>query len=230
MARITSYATLATGVQDYLGRTDLGVASGNLDYLCAEAEEEMNSRLRVRRMLTALTPTVSSAGVVTLPSDFGGWVRFTVNDGSSKWDLDLKAPEQIIETMPFVTETGVPKKLFQNGSTHKILPYTDGLYTFTALYYARIPQLTAAAGTNWVITNFPMAYLFGCLVAAAGIAKDDSPAFQARLDKWEKRFSRAIERIIAEDAKDYDARKYATVAPDTSLFSGATVSNIESDG
>jgi hypothetical protein len=63
MARITTYATLATAVQTYMGnRTDVGVASGNLDYLCSEAEEEMNARLRVRRMLTTVTPTVSSAG------------------------------------------------------------------------------------------------------------------------------------------------------------------------
>ena len=57
MARVTDYSSLATAVQAYLGgRPDVGVASGNLDYLLMEAEEEMNTRLRTRRGLTATTP------------------------------------------------------------------------------------------------------------------------------------------------------------------------------
>lgn len=226
MARVTNYSSLATAVQAYTGRDDVGVASGNLDYLCMEAEQEMNARLRVRRMLTALTPTVSSAGVVTEPTGWGGWARFQVRDGSTEWDLDLLAPEKTTEVSSLYNSEGVPKALIQ-GATMTVFPYDDGEYSYAALYYKRVPELTAAATTNWVITNFPSAYLYGCLAAARAFIADDSPTWAARFDLWDKRFKRALEQIVLEDAKDFDARKRASLRPDTSLFTGGMRSNIE---
>lgn len=224
MARITDYASLATGVQSYLKRGDLGVASGNLDYLIQEVEQELNARLRVRRMLTAITPTVSSAGVVTLPADYGGWKRFQVRDGSREWDLDLKNPEQLTDISALYTSTGIPKALV-TGATSQIVPYTDGVYTFAALYYARVPTLSSTATTNWVVANFPFVYLYGCLAAAGGYATDD-----ARFAKWASRFDHAVDGIEEEDAKDIDARTAALLSPNTSLFSkGSRVYNVLAD-
>jgi hypothetical protein len=229
MARVTDYASLATAVQAYLTRSEVGVASGNLDYLCSEAEEEMNARLRVRRMLTAITPTVSSAGVVTLPSDFGGWVRFQVRDGSREWDLDLLPAEQVTSVWDLYGSAGSPKALISTGATSQVWPYTDGAYTFAGLYYARVPALTSSATTNWVISNFPNAYLYGCLAAARGFIKDDAPAMQSRFDRWEKRFKDALARIEREASFDVDARKNATTTPDTTLFSRGGGYNVLSD-
>ena len=226
MARVSSYSTLATAVQDYLHQTQVGVSAGNLDYLCAEVEQEMNARLRVRRMMTAVTPTVSAAGVVTLPTGWGGWVRFVCRDGNTEWDLDLLAPEKTTEVSSLYGDEGVPKALI-TGATTRIWPYTDGDYTFTAVYYLRVPELSTGAATNWVITNYPMAYLFGCLAAARGFVQDDTPALASRFDLWDRRFKRVLDQIEAEDARDFDARKNASLAPDTSLFGGREKSNIE---
>lgn len=227
MARITTYATLATAVQDYLALTSVGVASGNLDYLLSEAEEEMNARLRVRRMLTSSSPTVSSTGVVTLPTDFGGWKRFQIRDGVSEWDLELIAAEQTTDvTRVYTQPNGVPRVLITNGATSQILPFTNSTYTFVALYYARIPQLTAAATTNWVIANYPNVYLYGCLAAAAGFVQDMQPAQASRFDQWAKKFGHAIDRINTEDAIDLDARSNTTLTPNTALFNRGVRSNI----
>lgn len=226
MARVTSYSTLATAVQAYLGRDDVGVSAGNLDYLCAEAEQEMNARLRTRRMMTSVTPTVSAAGVVTLPTSWGGWVRFVARDGTSEWDLDLIAPEKTTEVSSLYGDEGVPKALI-TGATTQIWPYTNGEYTFTAIYYLRVPELSSGAATNWVITNYPMAYVYGCLAAARGLVKDDSPAAMSRFDMWDRRFKRVLDQIEIEDARDFDARKNASLTPDTSMFGGAVKSNIE---
>jgi hypothetical protein len=231
MARITTYATLATAVQAAMGnRTDIGVASGNLDQLCSEAEEEMNARLRVRRMLTTATPTVSSAGVVTLPSDWLGYKRFVARDGSSEWDLDLREAQAKPTISSAYLTAGKPQALI-TGSTTVIWPYTDLAYTYTSVYYAMIPQLTSSATSNWVLANFPNAYLYGCLAAARGLVHDDEPTWQSRLDRWEKRFSAAINRIQAHDAHDLDARTHVEMSPDTALFSGSRFSsNITGDG
>lgn len=231
MARITTYPTLATAVQTYMGnRADVGVASGNLDYLCSEAEEEMNARLRVRRMLTVVTPTVSAAGVVTLPTDWLGYKRFVARDGSSEWDLDLREAQAKPTVSSAYLTPGKPQILV-TAATSFIWPYTDATYTFTSVYYAMIPQLTSSATTNWVITNFPNTYLYGCLAAARGLVHDDEPTWQSRLDRWEKRFNAAINRIAAHDAHDLDSRTHVEMNPDTALFNGSTFgSNIRGDG
>lgn len=224
MAQVTTYTTLATAVQSYLSRTDVGVASGNLDYLIQEVEEEANSRLRVRRMLTSVTPTVSAAGVVTLPSDFGGWKRFQVRDGSREWDLNLLSAEETTDIWTLYGSAGIPKALITTGSTSQILPFTNGAYTFAGLYFGRIAQLTSGAPTNWLIANFPMVYLYGCLAAAKGLIGDD-----ARMPIWIDRFNRAMKHVQMEDAKDLDARSNNTMSPDTSLFGGAGIYNPLSD-
>lgn len=225
MTQVTNYTSLATGIQSYLQRDDVGVGSGNLDYLIQEVEQELNARLRVRRMLTVVTPTVSAAGVVTLPSDFGGWKRFQVRDGAREWDLDLKSAEQTTDVFSLYTSTGIPEALITNGANSQIWPFTASVYTFAALYYSRVPQLTSGAATNWVITNFPMVYLYGCLAAAQGMVKDD-----ARFPVWAARFARGVEAIEDEDSKDLDARSNTILSPDTSLFTGRGVYNVLADG
>lgn len=232
MARITNYSTLATAVQEYLSRTDVGVASGNLDYLLSEAEEEMNSRLRVHRMLTAAASVVpSSTGVVTLPTDFMGWKRFQMRDGVNEFDLDLRSAEETTEVSRlYGTYSGIPQALLMLTSTAQIWPYTHGVYTFACLYYARIPQLTSGAATNWVVTNYPNAYLYGCLAAARGLVKEETPAGASRFDVWAKRFDMAIKRIEREDARDLEGRNNTRLEPDTSLFTRRGKANIEADG
>lgn len=224
MARVTNYSTLATAVQAYLAQTDVGVSAGNLDYLCAEVEQELNARLRVRHQLTAITPTVSSAGVVTLPTGFLGWARFQVRDGTVEWDLDLKAAESTTEVSSLYQDTGVPRALITNGATSQIWPYTDGVYTFRGLHFLKVPELSSGAATNWVITNYPMAYVYGCLAAARGFVMDDETG---RFAMWAKRFDRVVAQIQRESAKDTDARKNATLGMDTSLFGSRMRSNIE---
>lgn len=226
MARVSSYSTLATAVNAYLGRD---LATANLDYFCAEAEQEMNAKLRVRFMLTAITPTVSSAGVITLPTGFLGWKRFQVRDGTSEWDLALKSAEQLTSISPLYGQAGVPQAVITVGATSQIWPYTDAVYTFRGLHYLKIPELASGAATNWVTANYPMAYLYGCLMAARGFIKDDDPTWSARFDRWEKRFFRAIDQINAADAIDLDARTHAELDADTSLFSGGGDNNIRAD-
>lgn len=233
MAAISSYATLGSALAMYTARADMG-ATQTLDWMISEAEQEMNGRLRVRRMLTTVTPTVSSAGVVTLPSDFAGWKRFTARDGTSEWDLALASAEQKAEVQSAYASEGQPCALVTLGSTSQIWPYDDGVYTYVGLYYARIPALTSSASTNWVVTNFPNAYLYGCLAAAcriaAGSAQPDMvPKWVTQAEGWQRQFSGVIEHIKREDAKDLDARTHATLSPDTTLFGGRQYSNIQSD-
>lgn len=216
----TTYAELVTAVSDYSKRADIVAAT--VDYLITEAEEEMNARLRVRRQLTALTPTVSSSGAVTIPSDWRGWKRFLARDGSQSWALDMLDIEQQFELDSTTSGTGIPQAIVMDGSAGQIWPYTDGTYTFRALYFAGIPNLTSGAPTNWLLTRYPMAYVYGCLAALSAFTIDD-----ARVPQWQAAFSRAIDRINDEDARERDSRTSQTLTPNTNLFGGGWRSNIE---
>lgn len=216
-----SYTELVTAIADYTHRTDL--TSGYVDYFITEAEAEMNTRLRTRRQLTAVTPTVSAAGVVTLPTGFAGWKRFQARDSTNAWDLDIVTLESQEDIDPAYGGTGVPQALINLGGTWQIWPYTDGTYTYRAYHFAIVPNLTSSATTNWVILNFPEAYLFGCLAAARGYVQDDP-----RFPIWEQRFQRAVERIIEQDQMDSDPRTSVVLKPNTAMFGGRGRSNIES--
>lgn len=225
MARITTYATLVTAAQDYLQRADTAVDAGNMDYLIGEVEEEMNTRLRVQRMLaftsSSTTLSISAAGAVTNPTDFLGWKRFVAKQGGRDWDLDLLSAEEQTPVSPLYSTDGVPRALLQSiAGLSKIWPYTNGVYTFDALYYQKIPQLVSGGSANWVITNYPSTYLYGVLAAAAGFSLDDEPSGSSREDKWLRRFKDAIKRIEREDKIAMDARKQVRLTADTTLFGG----------
>lgn len=218
-----SYTELVTMVQDYIHRPS--ITSGLVDYFITEAEAEMNARLRTRRQLTALTPTISSTGAVTIPDDFGGWKQFTARDGSTAWDLDILTSESQWDIDDAYGGTGKPQAVVARGSTHQVWPYEDTTYTYRTLYYARIPNLTSGAPTNWVILNHPSCYMYGVLAASRGFIQDD-----ARLGQFSALFSRAIDRVIEEEGLEKDVRSNAILRPNTSMFSGYGGSNIETDG
>ena len=224
MAKPSTYTELVTAVADYLHRSDL--TSGFVDYFITEAEAEMNARLRTRRQLTAITPTVSTAGVVTIPTTWAGWKRFTCRDGTNAWDLDILDVEQQYELdSEYGNTTGVPKALLAGAGDHQIWPYTDATYTFRALHYAVVPNLTSGASTNWLLTKHPTAYLYGCLAAARGYIVEDE-----RLEKWQQMFQHAMNRIEAEDALEMDSRDSVALTPNTNLFGNVWRANITSDG
>lgn len=209
MANITDYATLLAAVEGHLARGDL---DSKIDLYIMEAEAEMNARLRVRRMLTAVTPTVSGVGVVTLPTGFGGWKRFSrVRDGVSS-DLMLLTPESQHLLDRATAATATPQAVIPLGTTAQVWPYGDGSWSWSALYYQRVPNLNGTDTTNWVVANYPTAYFYGCLAAARDVSSVEDVARHAEL------FNRALDRIEQEDSLDASAATDAILTPNTSLF------------
>lgn len=223
MSKPSTYNELVTSVGDYLKRTDL--TSGFVDYFITEAEAEMNARLRTRRQLTALTPTVSSAGVVTIPSDWAGWKRFSARDSTNAWDLDILDAEQQYDLDSAYGTAGIPKAIIAGEGNYQIWPYTDITYTYRALYYKAIPNLTSSASTNWLLTKHPTVYLYGVLAASRAYVRDDQ-----RVPLWQSMFQRAMDRVIEEDALERDSRTSQALVPNTRLFAGPYISNIQTDG
>jgi len=61
-------------------------------------------------------------------------------------------------------------------------------------YYARIPELTDDADTNWLLTDWPDIYLYGSLLQASPYLRDDD-----RVPMWQSIYEKAIEKARVQD-------------------------------
>jgi hypothetical protein len=78
------------------------------------------------------------------------------------------------------------------GAQFELYPVPDDIYTGELLYFAKIPALSDAATTNWLLTDSPDAYLYGALVHSAPYLKDD-----ARIQVWAALYQSAIDNLNA---------------------------------
>ena len=64
----------------------------------------------------------------------------------------------------------------------------------TLIYYAKIPALSDANPTNWLLTRYPDAYLYACLLEAMPYNEED-----ARMQTWATAYATAIDKIQRDD-------------------------------
>jgi hypothetical protein len=151
-------------------------------------ERAANRRLRVRPMeATVLLTTVN--GDVNLPDDYLVWrtVRPIFAAGSPD-ALMLHPPYDEID---YVHPAYLPPvgrgydRLFTiEGNTFKVRPVDDRVGAYEFHYYQKIPALVAA-GTNWLLTEYPNAYLYGVLTELAAVQRNAEMAqlYKARRDE-----------------------------------------------
>ena len=152
-------------------------------------EAAANSRLRVLPMeAVALLTTVN--GDVALPSDYLLWrtVRPTV--------AMVLAPSAVApyDELDYVHPAYLPPvgrgfdRLFTiEGDTFKVRPVDDRVDAYELHYYRKIPTLVTGnnTATNWLLTEYPNAYLFGLMVEAAADGRNVEMAqlYKARRDE-----------------------------------------------
>jgi hypothetical protein len=73
------------------------------------------------------------------------------------------------------------------------VPAPDSTYTGELTYYAKIPALSDAATTNWLLGVAPDVYLYGSLMEAAPYLDDD-----ARVQTWGGLLEQAMSAIEIE--------------------------------
>jgi hypothetical protein len=79
-----------------------------------------------------------------------------------------------------------PSRLYKvRGSKTYLYPNTGG--TFPATYYEGV---ALTSGTNWLLSAFPGAYLYGTLLQATAFIVDDP-----RVSLWQNAYEQNLERI-----------------------------------
>jgi hypothetical protein len=185
---ITTYALLKTAVADFLNRDDL---TSVVPTFIALAEADMQRKVRHWRMekrATAQLDTQFSA----IPSDWVETIRFYLTTGETS-RLELISQAELLDRKQAASAVvNRPRYYAMTGAQFELYPVPDDIYTGELLYFAKIPALSDAATTNWLLTDSPDAYLYGALVHSAPYLKDD-----ARIQVWAALYQSAIDNLNA---------------------------------
>jgi hypothetical protein len=214
---ISTYAELKTGIANWLARSDL---TGRDDEFIDNVEAKFNRRLRLRTQESVATGTFTAEDpAVALPLNFLEMRSFTFDVSDHPLTLEFATLEQN-EALEW-SSPGIPKYYtFANGGI-RLFPAPDQAYTYTIRHYSKIPALSASATSNYIIANFPDAYLYGSLIEACAFIGDDP-----RLPMWKHGFEEVMEEIKRADARERFREPIIHLDPELLVSS---VSRIETD-
>ena len=186
---ITTYAELQTVIADFLDRDD---QTERIKTFIQLAEAEFNRKLRHWRMENRATAEVDGQ-YSALPSDFLEPIRLHLETGDYR-ALELISQGEMQERrMQNLDTIGKPSFYALTQGEIEVYPTPDGTYDLEMNYYAKIPALTTSNTTNWLLDNFPDAYLYGSLVHSAPFLGED-----ARMTTWAALLQGALNGIMAE--------------------------------
>ena len=190
---ISNYSELNTAVANWLDRDDL---TDRIPEFIALAEARFNRLLRIRAMETKQTAsTVADQRNLALPTNFIQMRNLQINT-SPVTSLEYVTPE-MYDRLYGGSDTGTPKAYTILADEIQLGPIPASVQTIEMLFYKKFDALTSSASTNWMITNAPDVYLYGCLLEAEPFIMNDP-----RVQLWATAFQQAIKDIQDQDNKD----------------------------
>lgn len=187
---ITDYASLQTAVATWLHRTDL---TAQITDFISLAEAKLSSDIVSRAMetRTVLTATAGDA-YLTLPTDMLEMRRLVLQTDPSIV-LKYATPDQIASDYP-LSLSSRPSVFAVIGGQLQLAPTPDSNYSIELTYLQRIPALSVSNTTNWLLSNWPNAYLYATLCAAHPYIINDE-----RLGLFQALYNEAVAGINSID-------------------------------
>lgn len=189
MALVT-YSDLTTSILSWMSRP--GDTNIPVDDVVAVFENDANTRFRThfQEINTTIT-TVAGTATYTLPADFVEARELSITSLDPIVELLYMAPAQLDDRYRW-TATARPRAYTIEGSSIRLGPNPDGIYTIRLEYYQRLSPLITASPVNWLYLNYPNCYLWGSLVEAeiflGGDQTDDR--FQTFLQRRDDMYNR----------------------------------------
>lgn len=196
---LTNYGELKTAVADWLNRADL---TSQIPDFITMAEVHFNREVRHWRMVKRATASLDSQ-FLSLPTDWleGKNIQLSTDPLTP---LRFASIQQLDEFRAQNSSAGKPCWFGIHGSTLEFVPIPDSTYTVEISYYARLTAMSDDTDTNWLLTWFPDAYVYGALMAAAPYLQDDD-----RLPVW----AQLLERTLASIQRDADFAQTSGATP-----------------
>ena len=192
---LTSYSTLKTSIANWLNRSDL--SDEIADDFIVLTEADLNSKLRIRKMVNQTTITIDSE-TESVPTGFLQIRNFYILSGATKHPLRYVAPSHM-DQLRGTSTSGTPEVYTILGDTFRFSPKPDSSYTGYLNYYKKFDALTVSNTSNWILTDHPAIYLYGSLFHAANFLGGIEPG---QAQQWQQMYSTAMERLERNDRED----------------------------
>lgn len=173
---ISTYSELQAEIAAWLQRADLATQIPSFVEL---ATSDFNATLRVPQM-EILASTTVTAEWTELPDGFLAIRHIETGDGKR---LTFKTPELFAAFVATEAQPTIPIYTVADMS-FRMYPAPTSL-DVELLYYSAIPELVNSSDTNWLLTQFPGAYLAASLAWGFKFLQD--PAGAAGWDAETKR-------------------------------------------
>ena len=139
------------------------------------------------------TGLVISDGAVNLPANVPpSAVIITGQTSGTSGSTGNYTAASINPLNPTYTVSG--EAMTGGGNVFIFGPYPDGNYQVAGTYYQKIPGLSSANTTNWVVLNAPMMLLEACMAAAAKFLEDDQ-----MLGRWNGLYTASLKALVDQD-------------------------------
>ena len=189
---ITNYTELKAAIADWLLRDDLTAV---IPSFIALAETQMQREIRHHKMMNRAEAEIDTR-YFALPADWIETARFHVT-GDLPTRLELTSMDDMLQLRELNANTsGRPTHYTHIGDQLEVFPTPSGVFDVELLYYQKIPTLSDSVATNWLLTDYPDAYLYGALMQAAPYLDNDQ-----KMQVWAGLYGSAVNSINAESKK-----------------------------
>lgn len=190
---IATYSQLQTRIADFLNRQDLTAVIPTFITL---GEADMNRRLRHYRMVKrARTTLLAGLYRVAQPQDWVQAINIQVTGSRGPHRLEYLSPTDI-DSARQVEATGEPRYYSFVSSEIEVAPTPTTDIEVEQIYFGRLPALSDAAPSNWLLASYPDAYLYGSLLHSAPYLDED-----ARVAVWLAGYERAMAGLEEENRR-----------------------------
>jgi hypothetical protein len=199
------YTSLKTALTtDWLHRADI---TSQADDFIDLFESDFNSTMRVRQM-EASTSMPSTTGFLTHPTNWLGWKGISLTSGGLTYYLEPATDEIAVDRTYGEGTSATPRYYKVRGSRTYFYPgvSTTSPVTFNCYYWEGVSLSSSA---NWLLTSYPGAYLFGCLLAATASTGDDP-----RIPVWQSYYAKVIDAIKQDSRRSEWSGQVLTMKPE----------------
>ena len=154
-------------------------------------EANINRNVRVRRMMRRSVATLEGR-FIELPADFLAAAGLQLNTNPVR-RLEFRTAEALDAMKPAYAAGSAPAWYSMIGSELEVLPAPDGEYEAELTYYQKLPALTDANTSNWLLAQYPDVYFHGTLALAGPYVNDPRTA------AWAAMYDAALQEMVIED-------------------------------
>ncbi len=165
----TNYAELQASVLAWMDDTTI---ADRIPEIIGLSETRLSRRLNTPDMEASTVLGVTN-GAATLPDDLMAIRSAYVDYGGYRTPL-LAVPQDDFNQGFQPADTSRPSRYTVSGNRLLLRPYPDLSYGIALTYKTRLPALSDANPTNWLLTQAPDLYLFHTLLMAEAYGWNDA--------------------------------------------------------